>query len=156
MSFECMLLYQKSSLFKFCQNGGGMCPLPPAHISLIRKDSWTLTFFIFIQFLHLLLIWLSNKHFLTMMCSQGTRNAVVFPYYSSYYPKEEKKKFYKISIDTLWKNIKKRRFLSIEREENIWPQVLRDRIYPPFFQHYEKNIAYRILKGKLRDLLHVS
>ena len=28
---------------------GGMCPLPPAHMSLIRKDSWTLTFFIFIQ-----------------------------------------------------------------------------------------------------------
>jgi hypothetical protein len=27
-----------------------MCPLPPARMSLIRKDSWTLTFFIFIQF----------------------------------------------------------------------------------------------------------
>ena len=30
--------------------------------------------------------------------------------YSSYYPKEEKQKLYKISIDTLGKNIKKRRF----------------------------------------------
>jgi hypothetical protein len=46
----------------------------------------------------------------------------------------------------LWKNIKKRRFFYIVREENIWPQVLGDIIYPPFFQHYEKNIAYRILK----------
>ena len=61
--------------------------------------------------------------------------------FSSYYPKEEKRKLCKISID-----IKKRIFFYIVREENIWPQVLGDRIYPPFFQHYEKNIAYRILK----------
>jgi hypothetical protein len=45
----------------------------------------------------------------------------------------------------LWKYIKKRRLFYIVREENIWPQVLGDRIYPPFVQHYEKNIAYRIL-----------
>jgi hypothetical protein len=57
-----------------------MCPLPPAHMSLIRKDSWTLIFIILIQFVYLLFLWLSNKHFLTMMCSQGTRNALVFPY----------------------------------------------------------------------------
>ena len=31
------------------------------------------------------------------------------------------------------KNIKKRRFFYRVREENIWPQVLGDRIYPPFF-----------------------
>jgi hypothetical protein len=49
---------------------------------------------------------------------------------STSYPKEEKQKLYKISIDTLWKNIKKRRFFYIVREENIWPQVLGDRIYP--------------------------
>jgi hypothetical protein len=61
-------------------------------------------------------------------------------------PKEEKQKLYKISIDTLWKNIKKRILFYIVREENIWPQVLGDRIYPPFFQHYEKHIAYRIHK----------
>ena len=60
--------------------------------------------------------------------------------------KKEKQKLYKISIGTLWTNIKTRRFVYIEREENIWPQVLGDRIFPPFFQHYEKNIAYRILR----------
>ena len=136
-----------------------MCPLPPAHMSLIRKDSWTLTFFIFIPFLHLLFLLLSNKHFLTIICSQGTKKHYLFlisvsvnyfyqyPFvYSSYYPKEEKQKLYKISIDTLLKHIKKRIFVYIVRGENIWPQVLGDRIYPPFFQHYEKNIAYRILK----------
>ena len=42
--------------------------------------------------------------------------------------------------------IKKRIFVYIVRGENICPQVLGDRIFPPFFQHYEKNIAYRILK----------
>jgi hypothetical protein len=43
------------------------------------------------------------------------------------------------------KNIKKRRFFFyIVREENIRPQVLRDKISPPFFQHYGKKISYRI------------
>jgi hypothetical protein len=42
--------------------GGGMCPLPPAHMSLIRKDSWTLTFCILIQFMHLLFLWLRTDH----------------------------------------------------------------------------------------------
>ena len=32
----------------------------------------------------------------------------------------------------------KKIFFYIVREENIWPQVLRDRISPPFFQHYVK------------------
>ena len=32
----------------------------------------------------------------------------------------------------------KKNFFYIVREENIRPQVLRDRISPPFFQHYEK------------------
>ena len=61
-----MLKYSKNPAFlNFAKGGrGDMCPLPPAHMSLIRKDSWTLTFFIFIQFLHLLFLWLSNKHFL--------------------------------------------------------------------------------------------
>jgi hypothetical protein len=37
------------------------------------------------------------------------------------------------------KNIKKTGFFFyIVREENIRPQVLRDKISPPFFQHYEK------------------
>ena len=42
----------KIQLFKILPKGGGedMCPLPLAHMSLIRKDIWTLTFFIFIQF----------------------------------------------------------------------------------------------------------
>ena len=63
--------------------------------------------------------------------------------YSSYYPKEKKiiQNIYRYIV----KNIKKRRFFFyIVREENIRPQVLRDKISPPFFQHYEKNI-YRIV-----------
>jgi hypothetical protein len=41
------------------------------------------------------------------------------------------------------KNIKKRRFFFyIVREENIRPQVLRDKISPPFFQHYENKIYH--------------
>jgi hypothetical protein len=55
-----------------------MCPLPPAHMSLIRKDSWTLTFFVFIQFLHLLFLWQNNKHFLTMMCSARNKERIIF------------------------------------------------------------------------------
>jgi hypothetical protein len=76
--------YTKNTAFlNFAKRWGDedICPLPPAHMSLIRKDIWTLTFSIFIQFFHLLFLWLSNKHFLTMMCSQGTRNALVFPYF---------------------------------------------------------------------------
>ena len=54
----------KIQLFKILRKGGGgMCSLPPAHMSLIRKDSWTLTFFIFIQFLHLLFLWLRDGPF---------------------------------------------------------------------------------------------
>ena len=150
----------KIQLLKFCQKGwgGDRRPLPAAHMSPMRKDILTLTFFIFIQFLHLLFLWLSNKHFLTMMCSQGTRNALFFlisvsvnyfyqyPFvYSSYYPKEQKQKLCKISIDTLWKNIKKRRFFYIVREENIWPQVLGDRIYTPFFQHYYLQLKHWLI-----------
>ena len=46
----------------------------------------------------------------------------------------------------IMKKYKEKKIFYIVREENIWPQVLGDRIYPPFFQHYGKNIAYRILK----------
>jgi hypothetical protein len=39
----------------------------------------------------------------------------------------------------------------IVREENIRPQVFRDKISPPFFQHYGKtNISYRILSYYLQ------
>jgi hypothetical protein len=65
--------------------------------------------------------------------------------YSSYYPKEEKQKLYKIYIDTWWKNIKKRRFFYIVREENICSQVLGDRIYPPFFQHYYLQLKHWLI-----------
>ena len=50
------------------------------------------------------------------------------------------------------KNIKKRRLLlfCIVREENIRPKVLKDKISPPFFQHYGKKISYRILSYYLQ------
>ena len=49
------------------------------------------------------------------------------------------------------KNIKKTRFFFyIVREENIRPQVLRDKICPPFFQQYEKKLSYRILRYYLQ------
>jgi hypothetical protein len=56
-----------------------------------------------------------------------------------------------ISISTnllIHLDIKKRRFFYIVREENIWPQVLGDRIYPPFSQHYEKNKCKNCIKMK--------
>jgi hypothetical protein len=50
------------------------------------------------------------------------------------------------------KNIKERIFFFyIVREENIRPQVFRDIISPPFFQHYEKiYISYHILSYYLQ------
>ena len=76
--------------------------------------------------------------------------------YSSYYPKEEKKKkLCKISIDTLWKIWRKEDFLffCIVREENIrpQPQVLGDKISSPFFQHYEKNIYHIVSLANMRQ-----
>jgi hypothetical protein len=53
---------------------------------------------------------------------------------------EEENKIIQNIYRYIVKNIKKRRllFFCIGREENIRPQVLRDKISPPFFQHYEK------------------
>jgi hypothetical protein len=40
----------------------------------------------------------------------------------------------------------KKIFLHSKRREYLATGTRGDRIYPPFFQHYEKTIAYRILK----------
>ena len=47
------------------------------------------------------------------------------------------------------KNIKKRRLLlfCIVREENIRPKVLKDKISPPFFQHYGKKKYHNLSIG---------
>ena len=97
------------------------------------------------------------------MCSHGTRNimhqfflisvSVNYFYqcpfiYSSYYPKEENKRNYTKYLQIHCEKYKEKKiFFHIVREENIRPHVFRDRISPPFFQHYEKIIiSYRILK----------
>ena len=134
-----------------------MCPLPPAHMSLIRKDSWTLTFFIFIQFLHLLFLWLSIKHFLIHDVFARSMERISFSLFLlvliisisthlfihlNYYPKEEEKRkiIQNIYIHYVHceKYKEKKNFFYIVREENIWPQV------PTFFRG--KKISYRIFK----------
>jgi hypothetical protein len=57
--------------------------------------------------------------------------------------KKKKKEIIQNIYRYIVKNIKKRRFFFyIVREENIRPQVLRDKIAPSFFQHYGKKIYH--------------
>ena len=66
--------------------------------------------------------------------------------------KKKKKEIIQNIYRYIVKNIKERIFFFyIVREENIRPQVFRDTISPPFFQHYEKKyISYHILSYYLQ------
>jgi hypothetical protein len=52
------------------------------------------------------------------------------------------------------KKYKEKKIFLHSKRRDIWPQVLGNRIYSHFFQHYEKNIAYR--KEKLMRSLFLA
>ena len=98
-----------------------------------------------------ILIWASHNKsgILIPFClqSQNSKSYQNANYFYQFHLTTQKKKTKCIQniYRYIVKNIKKRRFFFyIVREENIRPQVLRDKISPPFFQHYGKKISYRI------------